>query len=439
MAPPTPTTSNGSQPTQARLPEIIPAHNVEAEQAVLGAAIRDPAALAWLAGHLDPDQFYRPTHRTIARLLLELFTDNQPVTPQVMLAALRERGSLQDIGGGPYLLALDEATTTAANVGFFGRRVLAAAHQRETADQLIQLAQALAEGADPQAVAALGIERFQQLLDGSGDDGIGGPLELLQSLREVRDRRLAGRRLSWKLENLDDLTGGLEPGQMVIVAARPGAGKSSLGLQLAAFLAEQVRTCFISYEMGRSQMARRQLAMYAHVPTDAAIMRVDDPALAAARVAYESLDFTFIDSGHDLERMIGQVMALHATRPFGLIVVDYAQLIPVDPRRYKNREQEVAAISRGLRRLARRLNVALVVLAQLNRDADGREPVLKDLRESGQLEQDADLVVFLHDDDKQKSTKAIVAKHRDGQTGSTWLRFDRPRTVFSDDYRALSS
>ena len=416
-------------------PRPEPAHNDDAERTVLGSAIRDSEALAWLATHLDPLDFYRPAHIEIARLLVELYADGVTVTPSVALAALSERRLLADIGGGPYLLVLDEAVETPANVGWFGRKVKAAARQRHALDLTVQLRQGLAEGMTAEQIAAIAVGEFQQLLDDDGAAGTGGVPELLDSLRETRDRRLAGRRVTWHLENLDAITGGLEPGTVTIVAARPGAGKSSLALQVCALVAEGQRTLFVSYEMSRSQIARRQLAMYAHVPTDAALMGVDDPRLAAARLAYESIDFTFIDGGLDLDRTLAQVRALHARRPFSLVAVDYAQLVPVDPGRYKNREQEVAAISRGWKLLARRLSVPVLELAQLSREADGHEPTLRTLRESGQLEQDADVVVFLHDEGD--ATKVIVAKHRDGQTGWTWLRFDKPRTTFSDDHRGL--
>ena len=421
-----------------RLP-ADPAHNEEAEQAVLGCAIRDPDALAWLVVHLDPLDFYRPAHRAIAAVLVELHRDGVTVDQTVVLAALRERGSLADIGGAPYLVVLDEQAMTPANVGWHGRKVREAARQRRALDLVVQVGGTLAEGWDADRVAAFAVGEFQRLLDDDDGDGVGGPAELLESLREVRDRRRAGQRVSWQLENLDQLTGGLEPGTVTIVAARPGAGKSSLGLQVCAMCAEGNRSGFVSFEMSRSQIARRQLAMYAHCTTDAALMGVDDDRMGPARLIYQQLDFTFIDAGLDLDRTIAQVRSLHAARPFRLICVDYAQLIPVDPVRYKTREQEVAAISRAWKLLARRLQVPVLLLAQLNRDADGREPVLRDLRESGQLEQDADVVLFLHDDDKAKATKATVAKNRDGETGSTWLRFDRPRTTFTDDHRALSS
>src|SRR5215207_9010123 len=424
---------NGSRPPE-------PAHNIDAERAVLGAAIRDPEALAWLTSHLQPADFYRPAHRIIAELLVELYADGVTVTPAIVLVALSERGTLAEVGGAPGLLALDEAVETAANAGWFGRKVKTAARQREALGLVHQLQQVCAEGWEAERVAALAVGEFQRLLDDDGGDGVGGVPELVQALRDTRDRRLAGQRVSWHLENLDAITGGLEPGTVTIVAARPGMGKSSLALQLCALAAEGQRSLFVSYEMSRSQIARRQLAMYARLPTDAALMGVDDPRLAGARMAWESIDFTFTDGGLDLDRGLAQVRALHARRPFSLVAVDYAQLVPVEVGRYKNREQEVAAISRGWKLLARHLDVPVVLLAQLSREADGHEPTLRTLRESGQLEQDADVVVFLHEPPEDPSSvKAIVAKHRDGQTGWTWLRFDKPRTTFSDDPRALTS
>jgi replicative DNA helicase len=420
-------------------PRPSPAHNEDAEQAVLGSAMRDPEALAWLATHLDPFDFYSKAHQQLAALLVELYTDGVSVTPGVMLATLAERGALQDLGGAPYLHSLDAAAETAANVGWFGRKVKAAARQREALDLATGVLQAVAEGWEAERVAALAVGEFQRLLDDDGGADVGGVPELLQSLREVRDRRLANRRVSWGLANLDAITGGLEPGTVTILAARPAVGKSGLALQITAHIAEHARTLFVSYEMGRSQIARRQLARIAEVPTDAALMRVDDPRLGAARVTYEALDFTFIDAADlELERMLAKVRALHARRPFRLIAVDYAQLIPVQAGRYKNREQEVAAISRALRRLARRMDVPVLELAQLNRGADGQRPTLATLRESGQLEADGDVVVLLHDpDDGSGSVEAHVAKHRDGPTGWTLLRFDRPLATFSDDPRGL--
>jgi replicative DNA helicase len=428
------TTRNGTSPAA-----IEPAQNVEAECVVLGAAIRDPDALAWLAANLEPTtDFFRAAHRTIAATLIDLYTAGMAVDPITLLAVLRERGTLADIGGAPYLHTLDAAVETTANVAWFGDKVKAAARTREAHALVAQLHQACAEGLGAEEIAAIAVGDFQRFLDGETGGDAGGPIELLDSLREVRDRRLAGRRVSWRLENLDALTGGLEPGTVTILGARPAVGKSSLALQVCARMAEDTRTLFVSYEMGPSQIARRQLAMIAQVPTDAALMRVDDPRLGAARVTYEALDFTYLDAADlELERMLARVRALHARRPFSLIAIDYAQLIPVAKGRYGNREQEVAAISRSLRGLARRLEVPVLELVQLSRAADGHEPTLGTLRESGQLEADADVVVLLHDEGD--ATKVIVAKNRDGATGWTWLRFNKPQTTFSDDPRALTS
>ena len=419
--------ANGQRPP-------APAHSIEAEQAVLGAAIRDPDALGWLAANLAWEDFYRPEHRTIAGLLLELHRDGLAVDPVTVLTALAERRALQDLGGGSYLHELDAAVSTAANVGWYGRKILAAARMRQTYDRIVQLQQFYVEtardGWDAERVAAFAVEQFQQLLDGGDDSGVGGPPELLEALRETRDRRLRGDKVAFGLERLDMLTGGMEPGQMVVVAGRPGAGKSGFGLQVAAHLAEARRVAFVSYEMSRSQVGRRIMARLAQVTTDAAVMRVGDDRLAGARDAFELLDLEVLYARPDLDRLLAQLRGLHARRRFDLIVVDYLQLVPVDERRYNSRQEQVAAISRSLKLLAGRLDTVVMPLAQLNRNADGREPVLADLKESGQIEQDADMVLFLHE--AERATKAIVAKHRDGAQGSVPLAFDKPRATFAD-------
>lgn len=414
-----------------------PPANVQAEEAVLACAMLGPEALAWAAGHLSADDFYRPAHRAIYAVLHELHGDGQPVNPPTVMAALDQRGALADVGGAPFLAALAGLDVTPANVGYFGRQVLEVARRRALIDLGSKAAMLGYEEPDPDRALALTRALLDELEQGGTDEST-GPVEVLHSMVEARAEADTDGRVRWHLPSLDRLTGGLVRRRLIVVGARPGVGKSSLGLQVAALAAESARVLFVSYEMGLAEIGQHHMAMYGDLATDDALALIDHDRLSSARAIYQRLDLAVIDSVPDLDRLVGQVSALHARRPLDLVVVDYLQLVPVKLAKGANREQEVAAVSRALALLANRLNVPVLALAQVNRDADGRVPTLRDLRESGAIENNAHQIIFLHDEidpsgDRTGVVLAVVAKNRMGRLGEVRLRFDRPKTVFSDD------
>jgi len=421
-----------------------PPHNIDAEEAVLGCCLLGQEALAWATGTLTVDDFYRPAHRIVFELLAELHRDGQSVDAKVVMSALGERGSLTDVGGASFVAFLAGLDVTAANVGYFGRQVLATSRLRKLIDFGLKVSQVGYEEPDPDRAVALARSLLDELEQGTAVP-LAGPVEILHAMLEAKEEEENGNRVLWNLRDLDRLTAGLGPRKLIVLAARPGVGKSSLALQVALEAAKGRRALFGSYEMGLAEIGQHHLAALGHVSIDQALMEVDADRLADAREEYQRRDFRVLDGNPDLERFTAQVVGLHARQPFDLIVVDYLQLVPAKLGKGSTREQEVAAVSRALKRLAVRLNVPVLALASVNRDADGQMPTLRHLRDSGAIEADADQVVFLQeqppetdDERRQRETEewrivdAEVAKSRMGKVGRVSLHFDEPRTTFSD-------
>jgi replicative DNA helicase len=426
--------------------------NIEAEQGVLGSIIIDPEAVAMVADWLRPDDFYRDAHRTIYAAVLELYERNEPADFITLCELFEQQGHLEQIGGASYLTSLISYVPTSGNVMYYARIVAQKASFRRlihAAGQIAALAYEETEGAQEQAEQLLfALQRCQTrdfvsleavLLECMAD------LEALQN----REQRLLG--IPTGFADLDSaLGGGLQRSDLVILAARPGNGKTSLALCIAAHAALHAgkRVAFFSLEMGAKQLGLRLLAMQAN--QDQRCLRLGlvddwDQVVRATDTLSEGAIWIDETAGISPTELRSKLRRLHSTQGIDLVIVDYLQLMHAtqsDGRRFQVREQEIAEISRTLKAVAKELNVPVLALAQLNRALEARQnkrPQLSDLRESGALENDADVVLFIYREDLSQQPKdpdlknvanLILAKHRNGPTGEVFLRFDPSRTCF---------
>lgn len=407
---------------------------IDAEKAVLGAVI-DARALRYVTRHLDPDDFYRPAHATILEAVLALDARGVEVDPISVLHELEARGDLVRVGGGPYLHDLIRDASGAA-LGEHVRIVAEAAVRRRLYEAGQRVQQLAAEGdsgdlaaiVDQARVSVDGVAGQHRNADGRGGEWVGALLE--RRLDSYDDPEPPGVRTG--LTDLDaKLAGGrgAQPGWLVVIAARPSVGKSVLGVEFARAAAMAGHAAlFSSLEMPREEVADRILANESSVGLDYIARRdldgVQRANLRAAVRRHDEVPLWIEDAANtSLARLRSAARDLsHHKPPLGIVVADYLQLMtPADER--APREQQVSQLSRGLKVMAKELRVPVVALAQLNRKVEERadkKPLLSDLRESGSVEQDADVVLLLSRPEDQDGVLNIqVAKNRGGPAGDT--------------------
>ncbi|MEV6344158.1 replicative DNA helicase [Actinoplanes sp. NPDC051851] len=427
-------TSQAAEPTSGRTPP----NNVAAERVVLGAMMLSTDVIADIIEIVKASDFYRPAHAAIFNAIIDLSSRDEPTDPIAVAQQLLAVGDLQRIGGVPYLHDCLETVPTAANGTWYARQVAETAGRRrliETATKMLQLAAApdltLDEALD-QAGAAFHDAITQR------DSGELRPLAdlvdpTIAEIRSVAAHRGELRGVSTGFHDLDQLTGGLRGSQLIIVAGRPGMGKSILGVDIARTVAlrDGKPAAFFSLEMSEQELVTRILSAEARVPLnvfnsghvdDNHWARLDQHA-ARLKAAPLHIDETPALTMTEIRARSRRLAQRHG---LSLIVVDYLQLMTPSGRRTDSREQQVAEISRNMKLLAKELHVPVIAIAQLNRGPEQRNdkrPQLSDLRESGSLEQDADMVIFVHRDDyyDKDSPRAgeadfILAKHRGGPT-----------------------
>lgn len=425
-------------------------HNLDAERSLLGGLLLNNEQVDYARDVVSAGDFYRPAHARIFSTILDLIHRRSVADIVTMTDALRQCGALEDTGGAVYVAGLIDGVPTSVNVPYYARIVREHALRREmiaSADRIMEAARetdATAEQLLEQAeseLAAIGRQQSSELTAGSELSR-----DAVRWLEDVAARRQQGRMsgLSTGLPDLDALTDGLQPGELIVVGARPSQGKTALALQLA--LACEGPVAFFSLEMRKAQLAARALAWLAQV--DGWALRrgmLTQGEYGRVSRALESLAESglAIDDASDLTvwQIRSKCRRWRAQHGLSLVVIDYLQLVtPMrDGRKGQNREQEVAAMSRAFKGLAKDVNVPVILLAQLNRQVEGRAdtaPKLSDLRESGAVEQDADIVMLLHRPGG-KSVKdegeahLILAKHRNGPTGTVPVWWTPAQTKFS--------
>lgn len=430
----------------------LPPHDSQAEESVLGAALIDPDAIVLIAGSLKPEDFYHPRNGQIYAAMLRIAARGQPTDFVVVCDELARTDALATVGGMDYLSRVLTIVPTSIHIEHYAGLVQRTAIMR----RLIQAAGRIAAiGYEDQLEidAALSAALAEVSVISMGAPG-GTFLHIKPVLLEYLDQvgnvnpGAPGAAVPTGYLDLDRLLGGLQRGDLVVIAARPSVGKTSLGLGLArnAAVRHNRTVAIFSLEMSRMQIAQRLLSMETDIdgsrlregrlsPND---VRVLGAAVKVLSVAPIYMDDTATITVNEIR---ARTRRLHAEIPVDLVVVDYLQFISGEGRR-DNRVNEVELISRGLKALAREINAPVVVLSQLNRAVEqraGHQPQLSDLRDGGSIEQDADVVMFLHreelydrDSDKKGIAEVHIAKHRNGPTGICSLLFMERSAKFVD-------
>lgn len=434
---------------------LVPA-NPEAEQAVLGSLLIDPDAIIRVAPLLQPEDFYQEKNAWIYQAILDLHERREPADVLTVCDELERRKQLAEVGGSAYVLDLVNAVPSPIYVEHYAHIVERTSVLRKLIRAASQIAQ-LAYDETAQDVDEV-VDRAEQLIFGVAERRVRRDLLPVRTIMgEVVDRidylyrhqgEVLGVPTGFKL--LDRLLGGLQKSDLIILAARPGVGKTSLALSIAQNAARKYgqRVAIFSLEMSNEQLVQRMLA--AETGIDSQRLRLGDiqgedewhKLMEAAGALSETM--IFIDDTPALSAIELRTKArrLHAEYGIDLVVVDYLQLMTAGPGRIENRVQEISYISRALKGLARELNVPVLALSQLSRAVESRHdkrPILSDLRESGSIEQDADVVMFIYreemyveDTERQNIADVIVAKHRNGPTGTVSLYFRKELTQFHD-------
>lgn len=431
----------------------LPPQNLDAEKSILGAVLIDEDVLTRVSDKLSADDFYDPRHQHIFEAMLRLYERHQPVDLLTLSDELKKREHLDEAGGTDYISELTNQVPTAAHAESYSEIISQNAMRR----RLITASGNIGELAfDEEKNGAELLESAEQQLFAVSDKALRQDLiSLEQILAESFDRleelhrnkgALRGVRTGWR--DLDNMTAGLQRSDLIILAARPAMGKTTLVTNLAynvATVAKQA-VLFFSLEMGKEQLVDRMLADAAGV--DAWNIRTgnlsDDDFEKLSDAMGEMAEAPiFIDDTPGVSVLDLRTKARRAAHdhPLGLIIIDYLQLMQGSGRgNSDNRVQEVSEISRGLKLIARELNVPVIALSQLSRSVENRSPQipqLSDLRESGSIEQDADIVAFIYreayynpETERQNITDLILAKHRNGPTGKVELYFHPERLKF---------
>ena len=416
-----------------------PPQDLAAEQSVLGGMLLSKDAIADVLEKLRPGDFYRPAHQNVYDAVLDLYGRGEPADAVTVAAELDRRGLLRRIGGAPYLHTLISMVPTAANAGYYAEIVSEKALLRrlvEAGTRVVQYGYAGAEGADVAEVVDRAQAEIYDVTDRRLSEDFVALEDLLQPTMDEIDAIASNgglaRGVPTGFTELDEVTNGLHPGQMIIVAARPGMGKSTLGLDFlrSCSIKNRLASVIFSLEMSKSEIVMRLLSAEAKIKLAdmrSGRMSDDDWTKLARRMSEISEAPLYIDDSPNLTMMEIRAKArrLRQRAELRLIVVDYLQLM-TSGKKVESRQQEVSEFSRNLKLLAKELGVPVVAISQLNRGPEQRtdkKPMLADLRESGAIEQDSDLVILLHrpdaferDDPRGGEADLILAKHRNGPT-----------------------
>lgn len=442
------------------LTDKIPPQNLEAEASVLGALLIDKDTVIKIADILRPDDFYKNANGFIFEVILELFERHQPIDILAVANRLEEKGSLSTIGGRAYLASLANAVPTAAHIVSYAEIV----HRKATLRRLIGAASeitALGFGAEDEEINKIIDEAEQKLFNVSQISLQNKFIPIQNVLTEAFDRIDELHKQSGKLrgvptgyQDIDKLLAGLQNSDLIILAARPSIGKTSLAMDIARQVAvkEKIPVGIFSLEMSKEQLVDRLLCAEAGVDlwkmrTGHLAEREEDDDFARIGNAMAQLAEAplYIDDSPMATIMDIRTKArrLKMEHGLGLIVLDYLQLITGTSRKSaENRVQEISEITRALKAIARELNVPLLALSQLSRAVEARTPPipkLADLRDSGSIEQDADVVMFIYREEYYRKETArrhiadiLISKHRNGPTGQAELYFDERRVSFKN-------
>lgn len=426
------------------LMDRVPPQNIEAEQAVLGAILLDSDALVTAMERVSSDDFYRGSHQRIFEAMIELAQEDEPVDLITLTARLQNKQELEEAGGVTYLSELANAVPTAANVDYYAQIV----EEKSMLRRLIRTAtQIVSNGyASSEDVGLMLNDAEQRILEISQRRSSSGFVSIRDVLMEVFERveflyshKGGTTGIPSGFHDLDKMTSGFQRSDLIIVAARPSVGKTAFALNIAQNVGVRAKetVAIFSLEMGAAQLVQRMVCAESNV--DAQRMRTgflesdDWEKLTMAIGALSEANIYIDDSpGITVADIRAKCHRLKQEKGLGMILIDYLQLIS-GRGKGDNRQQEVSEISRTLKQIARELDVPVIALSQLSRGVEQRQdkrPMMSDLRESGSIEQDADIVAFLYRDDyydketeKKNIIEIIIAKQRNGPVGTVELAF----------------
>ncbi|SYZ34115.1 Replicative DNA helicase [Propionibacterium australiense] len=434
----------------------VPPQDVEAEKSVLGAMLLSKDAIADVTEELRADDFYRPNHEAIFNAIIELYGHGEPADAVTVAAQLEKTGELERVGGRVYLIDLMQSVSIAANAGHYAQIVHDKATLRRLVEASMKISQLGYQGAgDVPDIVDAAQQAIYEVSDINTSDDYQSLKDLLEptidEMEAIQSHDDAMSGVPTGFAELDELTNGLHAGQMVIVAARPAVGKSTLALDLArsAAVKNGLTTVYFSLEMGKTELVMRLLSAEAGVPLNHirnGKMSEDDWQQIVRKTGHVQEAPLFIDDSPNLTMMEirSKARRLRQRNDLRLVIIDYLQLMS-SGRKVESRQLEVSEFSRQIKLLAKELQIPVIALCQLNRGPEQRNdkrPMLSDLRESGSLEQDADVVILLHredayDRDSPRAGEAdfIVAKHRNGPTATVTTAFQGHYSRFVDMQR----
>ena len=431
----------------------VPPHDVEAEQAVIGSMLTDMEAVISSIEVLKPEDFYREDNKLIYTAMVNLYTRSEPIDLITVKSELESMGKFDQVGGIEYLAELPEKVTTTANASKYIKIV----EEKSTLRRLIKTANEIIElGYDPtedlEDIMEGAEKKIFNLMQDKNQKGYTPIKDVLvdsfTNLEELYNRKQHITGVPTGFIDLDYRTAGLHGSEFILIAARPAMGKSAFVLNIAAnaALKANVPVAIFSLEMSKEQMVNRMLCSEAMVDSNkvrTGKLEEEDWAKLAEAIGPLSEAEIYIDDtpGISITEIRARCRKLKLEKNIGLVIIDYLQLVQGSSKRaLGSREQEIAEISRSLKILAKELDVPVIALSQLSRAVEQRpdhRPMLSDLRESGSIEQDADIVMFLYRDDyynedseKKDIAEVIIAKQRSGSTGTVDLRWMGSYTKF---------
>jgi replicative DNA helicase len=428
--------------------EKVPPHSLQHEVCALGSLLLDREAVGFVLEVVRPEDFYRSDHRIIFKTILDLYNSGKPVDLITVPEELRKRGKLEEVGGLNYIAELADSVPSAANAEHYAEVV----RDRSLLRAMISACgETLKESYSASDETSVILERAERRVFEIAERKVRGDVQHLGKVLHETFKQIEARAgkpitgLPTGFLELDDLTSGFQPAEMIIVAARPSMGKSAFAFNIAEYmaLAEKVPVGIFSLEMSKQQVAQRMLCSHAGIDAHRlrmGMLSAQDYSHMSVTVGALSEAPIFIDDSSTISlfELRAKARRLKMQRDIKAVFIDYMQLMEAPEVRREGRTQEISFISRGLKSLARELEVPVVVLSQLNRSPEGREghrPRMSDLRESGSIEQDADVVLLLHREDYYDNkappvAEVIIAKQRNGPTGTIQLTWDSKMTRF---------
>lgn len=438
---------------QKKLVRQMP-YSIEAEQAVLGSMLISENAASYICSSFSSDAFYSLSHKKIYNKMYELYAKNKPIDYVTIVSELDKSGELDEVGGIEYLTTLTNVVPTAANYLHYaeilkrdyilrqlitaGEKIVQMAYQSDDMIEALKFAEKeIFDIGDKQAFSNL-----EQIS--------GAVKEVLEKFEKISQDKDSMKGLKTGLYALDKLTNGLQKGDLILVAARPGVGKTSLAMNIVnnAALQSNAKCAIFSLEMPKVQLAQRSLCSHAFVSMEKALKgeltSEDWAALWQANKEFCDAHIYVDDSSLNTPMdILSKCRKLKREKGLDLVMIDYLQLMSSANSKSDNRQQEISDMTRSLKIAAKELNVPIILLSQLSRAVEQRadhRPMLSDLRESGAIEQDADIVMFIYNPDqyvqdenlKQGIVDLIVAKHRNGATDTIKLKFIREHTTFTN-------